>query len=259
MSSGHPARDLCASRPGRFRSRLAPGTPNPSARGPTRPSASLPPVKGPPLARPRKGRSPLRPGRRSFLWVTMIWRSDGMPAQAKKYVDGRCCGDTPADPLHMQGDGRRRRFDRVLNDAPFSMNYTDREIEHPERMRYGWTPAQGKRADWMNVQHVLAVLRPDGIGAVVTPHGVLFRGGSETEIRRGIIEDDRLEAVIGIARSRCRRSRGTISTSTSRATWTPVRRRSRCRTSARRWPAASPDTRCRRQSQGLGQHSSWRS
>ncbi|MEV6734488.1 MULTISPECIES: N-6 DNA methylase [unclassified Streptomyces] len=108
------------------------------------------------------------------------------------------CGDTLADPLHLHGDGRLRRFDRVLTNAPFSMNYTEKEIKHPERMRYGWTPAQAKKADLMNVQHVLAVLRPDGIGAVVTPHGVLFRGGSEAEIRRGIVEEDRLEAVIGI-------------------------------------------------------------
>ncbi|ATZ23042.1 putative type I restriction enzymeP M protein [Streptomyces lavendulae subsp. lavendulae] len=108
------------------------------------------------------------------------------------------CGDTLADPLHLQGDGRLRRFDRVLTNPPFSMNYTEKEMKHPERMRYGWTPAQAKKADLMNVQHVLAVLRPDGIGAVVTPHGVLFRGGSEAEIRRGILEDDRLVAVIGI-------------------------------------------------------------
>ena len=50
----------------------------------------------------------------------------------------------------------------------------------------------------MNVQHVLAVLRPDGVGAIVTPHGVLFRGGAEAEIRQGILEDRRIEAVIGI-------------------------------------------------------------
>lgn len=78
------------------------------------------------------------------------------------------------------------------------MNYDAREVKYPERMRYGWTPEKGKKADLMNVQHVLASLRPDGIGAVVTPQGVLFRGGAEAQIRQRIIEDDRLEAVIGI-------------------------------------------------------------
>src|SRR5205814_2614449 len=70
-------------------------------------------------------------------------------------------------------------------------------VNHPERMRYGWTAGRGK-ADLMYVQHVLATLQPDGVGAVVTPHGVLFRGGVEADIRRGIVEDGRLEAVIGI-------------------------------------------------------------
>lgn len=108
------------------------------------------------------------------------------------------CGDTLTDPLHALEDGHLRRFDRVLTNPPFSMNYVEKEVRHPERMKYGWTPGQGKKADLMNVQHVLATLRPDGIGAVVTPHGVLFRGGAEAEIRRGIVEDARLEAVIGI-------------------------------------------------------------
>ncbi|WP_327168493.1 class I SAM-dependent DNA methyltransferase [Streptomyces subrutilus] len=108
------------------------------------------------------------------------------------------CGDTLADPLHSLEDGHLRRFDCVLTNPPFSMNYSEKEVRHPERMKYGWTPGQGKKADLMNVQHVLATLRPDGIGAVVIPHGVLFRGGAEAEIRQGIVEDARLEAVIGI-------------------------------------------------------------
>lgn len=106
-------------------------------------------------------------------------------------------GDTLTRPLHTV-DGRLRLFDRVLTNPPFSMNYVTKDVEYPERMRYGQVAGHGGKADLMNVQHVLAVLHPDGIGAVVTPHGVLFRGGAEAEIRQGIIEDDRLEAVIGI-------------------------------------------------------------
>jgi type I restriction enzyme M protein len=45
---------------------------------------------------------------------------------------------------------------------------------------------------------MLAVLRPGGMVATVMPHGVLFRGGAEKEIRKGIVEDDLLEAVIGL-------------------------------------------------------------
>ena len=51
----------------------------------------------------------------------------------------------------------------------------------------------------MFLQHMLAVTRDGGMVATVLPHGVLFRGGEERTIRAGIIEDDLLEAVIGIA------------------------------------------------------------
>ncbi|MEU6550749.1 N-6 DNA methylase [Streptomyces sp. NPDC046915] len=105
--------------------------------------------------------------------------------------------DSLTDPLESPGYGLAR-FDRVLTSPPFSMNYSRDEVRHPERMRYGWVPEGGKKADLMFVQHVLSVLRPNGTGAVVVPHGVLFRGGAEGEIRRGLVEDDRLEAVIGI-------------------------------------------------------------
>ena len=50
----------------------------------------------------------------------------------------------------------------------------------------------------MFLQHMLAVLKPDGIVATVMPHGVLFRGGAEGEIRRHIINDDLLDTVIGL-------------------------------------------------------------
>ncbi|GAA4231282.1 type I restriction enzyme M protein [Streptosporangium album] len=106
--------------------------------------------------------------------------------------------DTLANPQHTQG-GELTRFHRVLTNPPFSLNYTRDGLEHPERFTYGFAPETGKKADLMFAQHVLAVLMPDGVGATVLPHGVLFRGGKEKEIRKGIIEADRLEAVIGLA------------------------------------------------------------
>jgi type I restriction enzyme M protein len=50
----------------------------------------------------------------------------------------------------------------------------------------------------MFVQHMLAVLRPGGMVVTVMPHGVLFRGGAEREIRTGILNEDMLDAVIGL-------------------------------------------------------------
>ncbi|MDN3351882.1 class I SAM-dependent DNA methyltransferase [Actinomadura sp. DC4] len=106
--------------------------------------------------------------------------------------------DTLTSPKHLEG-GELMRFDRVLTNPPFSQNYTPDGMAFPERFEYGWAPESGKKADLMFAQHILAVLARDGIGATVMPHGVLFRGGAEKQIRQGIIEDDRLEAVIGLA------------------------------------------------------------
>ncbi|MCT2589699.1 type I restriction-modification system subunit M [Streptomyces sp. N2-109] len=108
--------------------------------------------------------------------------------------------DTLANPLHLEPDGSMLTlFDRVLTNPPFSQSYVSAGMKHTDRFEYGWTPETGKKADWMFAQHVLSVLRPDGIGATVMPHGVLFRGGEERTIRRKVTEADRLEAVIGLA------------------------------------------------------------
>jgi type I restriction enzyme M protein len=90
------------------------------------------------------------------------------------------------------------RFDRVITNPPFSQNYERKDIKFPERFRFGWCQESGKKADLMFVQHMLAVLRPGGMVATVMPHGVLFRGGAEKDIRTGILNDDLLDAVIGL-------------------------------------------------------------
>ena len=105
--------------------------------------------------------------------------------------------DTLTNPEHTSG-GELRRFDRVITNPPFSQNYDKASLTHTERFRYGYTPEGGKKADLMFLQHMLAVLKSEGIVATVMPHGVLFRGGAEGTIRRRIIEDDLLDTVIGL-------------------------------------------------------------
>ena len=105
--------------------------------------------------------------------------------------------DTLTNPEHVR-DGELVRFDRVITNPPFSQNYDKASLTHTERFRYGYTPEGGKKADLMFLQHMLAVLKPDGIVATVMPHGVLFRGGAEGTIRRAIIEDDLVDTVIGL-------------------------------------------------------------
>jgi type I restriction enzyme M protein len=108
-------------------------------------------------------------------------------------------GDTLADPMHVQS-GRLERFDRVLSNPPFSLNYTRDGMQNPERFQWGWAPEGGKKADLMFVQHMVSVLKGGrGIAATVMPHGVLFRGGAERDIRTRLLDDDIIEAVIGLA------------------------------------------------------------
>src|SRR4051812_42270239 len=89
---------------------------------------------------------------------------------------------TIEDPAHVSG-GELMRFDRIITNPPFSMNYSRADMKFPERFEYGWTPEKGKKADLMFMQHMLAVTRPDGMVVTVMPHGVLFRGGDEEVIR----------------------------------------------------------------------------
>ena len=64
------------------------------------------------------------------------------------------------------------------------------------RYPYGTPPKDA--GDLAFIQHMIASLNAEGKMGVVVPHGVLFRGSSEKEIRKGILEDDLLEAVIGL-------------------------------------------------------------
>jgi type I restriction enzyme M protein len=108
-------------------------------------------------------------------------------------------GDTLAEPMHVQ-QGQLERFDRVLSNPPFSLNYTRDGMQHPERFQWGWAPEGGKKADLMFVQHMVSVLKGGrGIAVTVMPHGVLFRGGAERNIRTRLLNDDIIDAVIGLA------------------------------------------------------------
>jgi type I restriction enzyme M protein len=107
-------------------------------------------------------------------------------------------GDTLSEPQHVE-NGELMRFDRVIANPPFSLKNWGREsAEHDGygRFRYGIPPKDA--GDLAFVQHMIASLNQEGVMGVVVPHGVLFRGGQEGEIRKGILEDDLVEAVIGL-------------------------------------------------------------
>ncbi|MFE0046476.1 type I restriction-modification system subunit M [Streptomyces albireticuli] len=111
-------------------------------------------------------------------------------------------GDTLTEPLHLTEGQRLRTFTKVLSNPPFSLNYdadlvAQADEKHGSRMKE-WTPENGKKADLMFVQHMIAVLEENGVAATVMPHGVLFRAGKERDIRRRLLTEDCIEAVIGL-------------------------------------------------------------
>jgi type I restriction enzyme M protein len=107
-------------------------------------------------------------------------------------------GDTLREPQHTKG-GELMHFDRVIANPPFSLKKWGKEEADNDshgRFPYGTPPKDA--GDLAFVQHMIASLNAEGMMGVVMPHGVLFRGSSEKAIRTGILNDDLLEAVIGL-------------------------------------------------------------
>lgn len=107
-------------------------------------------------------------------------------------------GDTLRDPQHTSS-GELMTFDRVIANPPFSLkNWGNEEAESDEYGRYPYGIPSKNAGDLAFVQHMIASLNAEGMMGVVMPHGVLFRGSKEKQIREGILKDDLLEAVIGL-------------------------------------------------------------
>ena len=87
--------------------------------------------------------------------------------------------------------------DAVVSNPPYSQawNPTDKETD-PRYARFGLAP-KGK-ADYAFLLHDLFHLKSDGIMTIVLPHGVLFRGGEEGTIRKNLIEQNHIDAIIGL-------------------------------------------------------------
>ncbi|WP_437939297.1 N-6 DNA methylase [Sorangium sp. So ce341] len=107
-------------------------------------------------------------------------------------------GDTLRDPRSTE-EGHLVRHDRVLCVPPFGLTSWGHDMaEHDphHRFRYGVPPRE--RGDFAFLQHMLASLHPTGRMVMLAPGGMLFRGGSEGEIRRRMLEDGLFDAVIGL-------------------------------------------------------------
>ena len=111
-------------------------------------------------------------------------------------------GDVIAEPGLVDDAGRLLSYDRVVANPPFSLKAWGHEFApsdpHHRFDRYGAIPPRTK-GDLAFLLHMLAVTNAQGMVGVVMPHGILFRGGAEGTIRRGIVEADLFEAIIGLA------------------------------------------------------------
>lgn len=87
--------------------------------------------------------------------------------------------------------------DAVVSNPPYSQHWDPSNKEtDPRYARFGIAPKA--RADYAFLLHDLFHIKPDGIMTIVLPHGVLFRGGEEGEIRRNLIEENHIDAIIGL-------------------------------------------------------------
>jgi type I restriction enzyme M protein len=107
-------------------------------------------------------------------------------------------GDTIREPK-LTEDGELILYDRVIANPPFSLSNWGREEAEADsygRFRFGIPPKD--KGDLAFVQHMVSTLNHQGKAGVVMPHGILFRGGVEGKIRQGLLEEDLIEAVIGL-------------------------------------------------------------
>ena len=119
-------------------------------------------------------------------------------------------GDTIRNPKLKEGD-TLMKFDTVVANPPFSLDkwgkVEDKEGDKttisydPETDKYNrfWRGVPPKsKGDWAFISHMIETLNEHGKAGVIVPHGVLFRGSSEGRIRQRTIEENLLEAVIGL-------------------------------------------------------------
>ena len=120
------------------------------------------------------------------------------------------CGDTLEQDWPMYDDVTQTYnplyLDAVVSNPPYSQHWDPSHKETDPRYRYGMAP-KGK-ADYAFLLHDLYHVKPDGIMTIVLPHGVLFRGDAvggadglgegEGRIRRNLIENNNIEAIIGL-------------------------------------------------------------
>ncbi len=109
-------------------------------------------------------------------------------------------GNTLSDPSFRDENGGLKTFDFAVANPPFSSkNWTSGitpDDDPFERFSYGIPPE--KNGDYAFLLHLLKSLKPSGKGAIILPHGVLFRGNAEARIRTELLNLGLIKGIIGL-------------------------------------------------------------
>ena len=100
--------------------------------------------------------------------------------------------------LNSMNPSKKIEFDAIVANPPFSYRWEPKEetAKNFRFSRYGLAPKSA--ADFAFLLHGFHYLSGDGTMAIILPHGVLFRGGKEETIRKKLLSDDNIDAVIGL-------------------------------------------------------------
>lgn len=108
--------------------------------------------------------------------------------------------NTLTRPAYKEVDGSLKRFDYVVANPPFSLKSWSNgvNIESDEYNRFNLGVPPEKNGDYAFLLHILQSMKSNGKAAVVLPHGVLFRGNAEGEIRKNILKKGFIKGIIGL-------------------------------------------------------------
>ncbi|MBO2678714.1 type I restriction-modification system subunit M [Shewanella algae] len=109
-------------------------------------------------------------------------------------------GNTIASPEFKDANKKLRTFDFAVANPPFSnKNWTSGIVPKDDRYdRFEWGIPPEKNGDYTFLLHIIKSLKSTGKGAVILPHGVLFRGNAEANIRENLIKQGYIKGIIGL-------------------------------------------------------------
>ncbi|MEZ2442337.1 N-6 DNA methylase [Chitinophaga sp. RCC_12] len=107
-------------------------------------------------------------------------------------------GDPIRSPL-LTKEGELLEFDVLISNLPWNIHNWGHDIALNDKFnRFNWGIVPEMKGDWAYIQHMISAASPKGRIGVIIPHGLLFREGKEQQVRKAIVENNLLDAVIAL-------------------------------------------------------------